>query len=441
MKIVKKSISKLVPAKYNPRTITDEARARLEASIEKFGLVQPIVWNRRSGNVVGGHQRLAVLQEKGVTEVRVVEVDLDEADEIQLNLAMNNPHSQGAFDFKKLESLNLDMAALDVPDMKALGLDEIFKEFGIGETKPPEPPEPPPVPKVAKSKRGELWRCGKHRVLCGDATSEEDMARLMDGKKAQFCFTSPPYAEQRKAQYGGIPEEEYVEWFDKVQARVKESLAVTASFFLNIKPNVKNIQRSLYVIDLVCAMVRRWDWLFVEEYCWLRGGVPGQVTNRFKNAFEPVYQFAMSDKIRWFPKEVRHKSGNVPVPLGPGWDTNIAKHQGEGADPLSQNEIIEGMAYPSNVLDFKNNARKLGHPAAFPIQLPTFLVRAYTAKADLILDPFLGSGTTLIAAEQLGRICFGMEIAPVYIDVILTRYAEFTGDDPVREDGKKWSEL
>ena len=77
MKIVKKSISKLVPAKYNPRTITDEARARLEASIEKFGLVQPIVWNRRSGNVVGGHQRLAVLQEKGVTEVRVVEVDLD----------------------------------------------------------------------------------------------------------------------------------------------------------------------------------------------------------------------------------------------------------------------------------------------------------------------------------------------------------------------------
>ena len=139
MKIVTKLVNDLRPADYNPRTITDKARKHLEASIERFGMVQPIVWNKRTGNIVGGHQRLAVLQKKGIEKVKVVEVDLDEAEEIQLNLAMNNPHAQGTFDFGKLESLKLSLESLDVPlsELEDFGLLDIFKDCGIVEKEKP----------------------------------------------------------------------------------------------------------------------------------------------------------------------------------------------------------------------------------------------------------------------------------------------------------------
>lgn len=173
LEIISKRIDELQPAGYNPRHISPRAYAGLKASIERFGLVEPIVWNKRTGNLVGGHQRLKVLAEQKVTETIVVVVDLPETEERALNVTLNNPNIAGEFtaDLQViLEDLNIE-----IPDaFTDLKLDELY----ILE------------PRV---KPGEIWQLGKHRVICGDATSADDVASLMVGKIAQMVFTDPPY--------------------------------------------------------------------------------------------------------------------------------------------------------------------------------------------------------------------------------------------------------
>lgn len=271
-------------------------------------------------------------------------------------------------------------------------------------------------------KRGDLWRIGDHRLLCGDSTKREDVERVMQGEKAALCFTSPPYAEQRKEQYGGTSEEKYWDWFTLIQSEIKYALKHDGNFVLNIKPNAKEYQRSLYVFDLVCSMVRLEEWLFVDEFCWLRTGIPQQVVNRFKNAFEPCYWFAASDSFEWFPDNVKHESDSVPIAPGKGaGDTNAARRQGKGGGAIQGNKIASGFAYPSNVLNFKQNAEALGHPAAFPVELPTFFVKAMSASGECVYEPFSGSGTTLVACQNLQRKCRAIEISPNYCAVILER--------------------
>ena len=122
---------------------------------------------------------------------------------------------------------------------------------------------------------------------------------------------SPPYAEQRKEQYGGVPTAEYVAWWEAVQANVKANLAQDGSFFVNIKPHCEDGERVLYVFDLVLAMRRRWGWRFVDELCWLRSGVPGEWANRFKNGFEPLYQFCVDGSMKFRAKNVTHESDHA----------------------------------------------------------------------------------------------------------------------------------
>ena len=116
-------------------------------------------------------------------------------------------------------------------------------------------------------KPGDLWRIGEHRLACGDCREPETWGRLLAGAKANGVFTSPPYAEQRKEQYGGVPTAEYVAWWEAVQANVKANLAGDGSFFVNIKPHCEDGERALYVFDLVLAMKRQWGWQFVDELC------------------------------------------------------------------------------------------------------------------------------------------------------------------------------
>ena len=131
-----------------------------------------------------------------------------------------------------------------------------------------------------------------HRLLCGDCRDSASVKRLCP-EKINGVFTSPPYAEQRKKQYGGVPADKYVGWWEAVQANVRRVLAEDGSFFVNIKPHADGLDTSLYVFDLVCAMVRLHGWHFATEFCWERIGVPKSVSRRFKNQFEPIYQFAL----------------------------------------------------------------------------------------------------------------------------------------------------
>src|SRR5262249_17402482 len=193
--------------------------------------------------------------------------------------------------------------------------------------------EIPETPAVPITQRGDIWHMGNHRIICGDATSADDVARVLEGRTINVAFTSPPYAEQREydeaSGFHPIPPAEYVQWFKPVAGNVARHLAADGSWFINIKPSVDGPDTSLYVFDLVIAHVREWGWHFATEFCWERIGVPKSVHQRFKNQFEPIYQFARG---RWKmrPDKVRHESENVPQAGGPGsGDTNWKNEQGQ----------------------------------------------------------------------------------------------------------------
>lgn len=277
-------------------------------------------------------------------------------------------------------------------------------------------------------KTGDLWVIGKHRLLCGDSTNADDVARVMGGDKAHGCFTSPPYAEQRKEQYGGIPADEYVEWWKDIQENVRQSLLENGSFFVNIKNHTENGERVLYTFDLVLAMRRVWDWCFIDELCWRRASLPIKPTNRFKNYFEPIYHFAMDTNICFYPDNVK---GDRTTP-NPKTISNGVSGTGSGFGTNPGGFFSEG-AYPSNVLDVWNGEPGGNHAARFPVPLPEFFIKAYSGQSDMWFDPFGGSGTTMVACEQLQRQCRMIEIEPKYCAVILERMSDM-GLEPMKSN-------
>lgn len=460
--ITRMRLDELTPAPYNPRAISPEALAGLRASLERFGTVQPVIWNRQTGHVVGGHQRIKALQEMGDTETNVVVVDLPEIEEKALNVALNNPSIAGEFTVD-IHALIAELigelpdlaAALRLPDLSKLMAD-MLADLNHG-TENTDPDAVPSAPSAPITQRGDLWILGDHRLMCGDSRESTDVDHLMNGQQINVGFTSPPYAEQREydktSGFVPIPPDQYVDWFRAIAENVKRFIAADGSWFVNIKPSSTGLDTSLYVMDLVIAHVREWGWHFATEFCWERNGVPKSVTQRFKNQFEPIYQFSVG---RWKmnPSAVRHQSDNVPVAGGPGvGDTSWAGRQGgggrmfgrksnltggtmaglQGTDETVIRNIGKGMAYPGNRLPtFASTHAATGHAAAFPVGLPDFFMRAFSDLGDSVFDPFCGSGSTIIAAEINGRVGFGMEISPVYCDVIVRRWEEFTGRQAVR---------
>src|SRR4029077_9884727 len=186
-----------------------------------------------------------------------------------------------------------------------------------------------------RSRPGDLWILGAHRVACGDCRDPDVVAHLLGERRVNMGFTSPPYAEQRgydaSSGFKRIKPDDYVEWFAPVAANVAAHLADDGSWFVNIKPAGGGLDTELYVFDLVLAHARQWGWHFATEFCWERAGVPKGVTQRFKNQFEPVYQFARN---RWKmrPDAVRYHSDNVPVAGGPGSGNTTWKHAQGGND-------------------------------------------------------------------------------------------------------------
>jgi site-specific DNA-methyltransferase (adenine-specific) len=318
---------------------------------------------------------------------------------------------------------------------------------------------------------------GGHRLQCGDCRSSIDVDRLIGGADINLAFTSPPYAEQREydatTAFRPIHPDAYVEWFRPVAENVARHIAPDGSWFINIKPSAEGLDTSLYVMDLVISHVRQWGWHFATEFCWERIGVPKGVTQRFKNQFEPIYQFA---KGRWKmrPDDVRHESANVPQAGGLGsGETSWAKKQGttdgvsnsfgavkkrrkgfptqEGYQGTSWqkgaplgvpiDEIGPGLAYPGNRLPpMVSTHEATGHAAAFPTGLPEFFCKAFTDADDLVYDPFVGSGSTIIAAEMTGRACRAMEISPAYVDVAIERWQNFTGEKAML-DGRVFEQV
>jgi len=432
-------LADLASAPYNPRIISEGALAGLSFSMAEFGDLSGVVWNQRTGHLVSGHQRVKSLRlqygdlaiEDGQVAtpeghsfpVRIV--DWDEGKEKAANVAANTPTISGEFT-PDLTALLDDLKVDEAAAFDALHLEDLGAVLDALAENEPQAEEDGGAPAVdddgePDSKRGEIYELGPHRLMCGDCRDPADWFLLLEGDKANLVFTSPPYASQRKydesSGFKPIRPDDYGEWWDALQAAVRDNLAGDGSFFVNIKEHSLDGQRDLYVKKLIIRMVDGWGWRFVDELAWTHGGIPQIVHNKFKNQWEPVFHFCTMSKIKICPLAVSKKSDNVPQ----GGGGSISKQQGTG-DACKDFSLAPGMAFPGNVLAVGKARESFGHAAIFPVTLPSFFVRAFSDAGDIVLDPFMGSGTTIIAAAEHGRRGYGFEISPRYCDVIRKRW-------------------
>jgi site-specific DNA-methyltransferase (adenine-specific)/site-specific DNA-methyltransferase (cytosine-N4-specific) len=329
----------------------------------------------------------------------------------------------------------VDPALLEAASFTEADLNALLNGQREGKNDPDAVPEPPAEPVTVAR---DVWVLGPHRIICGDCRDHGTVERLLDGAAVNVAFTSPPYASQRaydeSSGFRPIPPDEYADWFEDVQANVRAHLAGDGSWFVNIKEHAQDGQRHLYVKELAIAHARRWCWRFIDEFAWVTNGLPGRFDERFKNRFEPVFHFAGPEKIKFRPYEVAYMSERTTrYRPEQGFSMKQASGYTQGLPHVEE----EGLALPGNVLEIATEGRGsgvgMGHTAAFPVALPQWFIRAYSDPGDTVFDPFMGSGSTLIAAHREQRTAYGCEISPAYCDVICRRYQEHTGTKPVLE--------
>lgn len=423
-------IGQLTPLPGNPRKGDVDAVAR---SYEKFGQRKPIVANR-DGTVIAGNHQLLAAKKLGWSEIAVVFVDDDDLTAKAFALADNRTADLGTYDDSLLAELLADVSA-DLELLMASGYTEQDLDDLIASIEPEQVPiaEPDVIPDKAPAKtiKGDVWLLGPHRLLCGDCREPSDVDKLLNGAKINLAFTSPPYAKQRTydqtSGFEPIPQENYLAWFQMVQANVAANLAEDGSWFVNIKAHAEECERVLYVMDLAIAHKRTWGWKLVDEFCWIRPGMPMKQPNRFKNSFEPVFHFSRNSQIKFRPH-------NVTVTKETAWKgdggMNHKEHRkGKGV----VGETMIGEVWPSNVIEVSGVETGIGHTAMFPVGLPEFFVKAFTDEGDTVFDPFMGSGSTLLAAYNQKRIAYGTEISPAYCDIICARFQKATGIKPIAE--------
>ena len=256
------------------------------------------------------------------------------------------------------------------------------------------------------------------KILLGDS---REILKEIDNNSIDLIVTSPPYADRRKNTYGGISTKEYVEWFLPVSEQLLRVLKPTGTFILNIKEKAENGERNTYVLELILAL-RKQGWLWTEEFIWhKKNSYPGKWPNRFRDSWERVLQFNKTRNFNMYQEAVM-------VPVG-DWANNRLKNlsktdkirdnskSGSGFGKNISNWLKRSMVYPSNVLQFATVCNNKNHSAVFPEELPEWFIKLFTQANDLVLDPFLGSGTTSEVAQRMGRNSIGIEIIPEYVEM------------------------
>lgn len=255
-----------------------------------------------------------------------------------------------------------------------------------------------------------------------------EMLKQLDKNSVDLIVTSPPYADNRKKTYGGVPIKKYVEWFLPISAELKRVLKPTGSFILNIKERTVDGERGTYVLELILEM-RKQGWLWTEEYIWhKKNSFPGKWPNRFRDAWERCLHFTKQKKFYM-------NQDAVKVPMG-DWAQKRLKKLSETDKIRDESKVQSGfgknisnwvgkdMAYPTNVIHMPTECGNVNHSAAFPVSLPTWFIKLFTKEKDLVLDPFMGSGSTALAAINLNRHFIGTEVHEEYYKIALNRIKE-----------------
>lgn len=393
MNIQKINIEKLKAAEYNPRKDLkpeDEEYQKIKRSILEFGYVAPIIVNADM-TVIGGHQRLKVLKELGYKEVECNIVDLDKTKEKALNIALNK--ITGEWDNSKLEELLAELKETDI-DMDMTGftfdeVDNILKDIEGSKEDDFDLDQALNEIEEPITRPGDIWILGKNRLMCGDSTQKEQVMRLMDKQDADMLLTDPPY----NVDYEG----------KTVDALKIENDNMTSTEFYNF---LLDSFRNMFEVTKCGSSV----YVFHADTEGLN----------FRNAFNAV-GFKLAQCLVWVKNtfvmgrqdyQWRHE------PILYGWK--------EGAGHYFINDRKQ-----STVLEFDKPTRNAEHPTMKPIDLLVYLIKNSSKENDLILDLFGGSGSTLIAAEQVKRRCYTMELDPKYCDVIVKRWELLTGEKAV----------
>ncbi len=378
-------LSDLTAAPYNPRRISEGALAGLSASIARFGLVQPIIWNQRTKRVVGGHQRLKALVAQGIEETEVVVVDLPESEEKALNIALNSEAISGEFVQEDLDALLVELKEGDPILFDELRLEELASATLFEATGQTEEDAVPEVPEEAVSERGKVYSLGQHRLMCGDSTSEADVGRLLGGEEPFLMVTDPPYGVEYDPS-----------WRSEVNHDGPESRRALGK--------VINDDRS----DWTAAWA-----LFHGCVCYVWHGALHSSTVA-RNLIETG--LLVRSQIIWAKDHHSFGRGAYHWQHEPCW---YAVRKGSSARWCGDRSQSTIWNIPKNA----NN--ETGHGTQKPVECMARPIRNHGQKGDGVYDPFVGSGTTLIACEKLDRRAFAMEIEPAYVDVCRRRWAEF----------------
>ena len=385
-------VDSLKPAAYNPRKKLkkgDKEYEKIKKSIVEFGYVDPIIVNF-DGTVIGGHQRLTVLSDLGYKEVQCVQVRIDDENKVKaLNVALNK--ITGAWNEELLADLMVDLQDadfnLDLTGFEAPEIDQLFSKVHNKEVKEDDFDVDGELTKPTISKQGDIWHLGKHRVIGGDSTKLETYQLLLGDKKANLVVTDPPYNVNVEETAGKIKNDDmsdadFYQFLFNMFVNVEQSMEDDASIYVfHADTEGLNFRRAFkdagFYLSGCCVWKKNALVLGRSPYQWQH---------------EPVlYGWKQKGKHQWFSDR---KQTTI-------WEYDRPKSSKE-------------------------------HPTMKPVQLMAYPIQNSSMRGTLILDPFLGSGSTLIAADQTGRICYGIELDEKFVDVIVKRYMEATEKTDVK---------
>lgn len=427
MQIKKMKIKELQAAKYNPRKDLqpgDPEFEKLKRSIQKFGYVELIVVNTATNNtVVSGHQRLNVLKHLGEEEVECVQVEMDEQSEKALNIAMNK--ISGEWDIPSLTELLQDLNDSDF-DVTLTGFDiaeisELFDEASeIQEPGMPDiDPQEPPITKL-----GDIWELGPHRLMCGDSTSVADLEALTEGREMDLLVTDPPYnidyeggtKDHLKIINDKMESESFFNFLVSVFTAIRKVLKKAGPFYIwHASTETLNFtlacERALGKVRQTLIWNKNSFTLGRQDYQWKH---------------EPcLYGWTGGKGAHYFTYK-----RNMPTVLEVDGIKNIDK-MSKAELKAELKAIYENEQAPTTVIDENKPARSAEHPTMKPVKLIARQVMNSSKMGDAVLDTFGGSGSTMMACQQLDRDCYTMELDPHYCDVIIARWEKFTGDKAV----------